>query len=177
LNSMTVSFVLVRLAAVFLFVRGVQGLSSFSYLLTGDAQLATFAIVTLIFGVFLPAGIAIVMWRHPEKVIGPQLAPAKPDSVVSAVQLLMIGISLLGLYSLVYGLVDLLRIEAEQMSLAQFAASMNLPNEAADTRTIGSRIAYSAQIALGVCLILGRNGLSWLLVKAKYGGILVPPTA
>ena len=174
---MTVSFVLVRLAAVFLFVRGVQGLASFSYLLTGDGQLAALAIVTLIFGVFLPAGISIVMWQHPEKVIGAQMVPAKSEGPISAIQILMIGISLLGLYSLVYGIVDLLRIEAEQMSLAHFASSMNLPNEAADTRTITNRVAYGAQIAIGLCLILGRNGLSWLLVKAKYGGIAVPPAA
>ena len=172
---MTVSFVLVRLAAAFLFVRGVQGLSSYSYLLTADKQFAAFAIVTLLFSVVLPIVIAIILWTHPEKVTGAQITTAKSEDAVNAGVSLMIGITLLGLYVFVYGVVDLFQIEASQMLRSQVAANLGLPNEAVDRQAIADRIMYMVQIALGLALILGRNGLSRLLMKAKYGGLAVSP--
>lgn len=172
---MTVSFVLVRLAAAFLFVRGVQGLSSYSYLLTADKQFAAFAIVTLMFSVVLPIVIAIILWAHPEKVTGAQITTAKSEDAVNAGVILMIGITLLGLYVFVYGVVDLFQIEASQMLRSQVAANLGLPNEAVDRQAIADRIMYLVQIALGLALILGRNGLSRLLMKARYGGLAVSP--
>lgn len=61
MNALTISFVLVRLAAVFLFVRAIQGLATFSFVLTGDSQIATFGAVTLTFMVLLPGAIAMVL--------------------------------------------------------------------------------------------------------------------
>ena len=177
MNAMTVSFVLVRLAAAFLFVRGVQGLSSYSYLLSVDRQLAAFAIVTLLFSVVLPIGIAIILWMHPEKVTGAQITTAKSEEAMSAGATLMIGITLLGLYVFVYGVVDLFQIEASQILRSQVAANLDLPNEAVDRQAIADRIMYLVQIVLGLALILGRNGLSRLLMKAKYGGLAIAPEA
>jgi len=172
---MTVSFVLVRLAAAFLFVRGVQGLASYSYLLTGDAQGSTFAVVTLVFGVVLPVGIALVLWLYPEKVTGAEVTRAKSEEAVSAGAILMIGITLLGLYVFIYGVVGLFRIEALQMAQSKMAENMDLPNEVIGSQAIANRVTYAVQIILGLCLILGRNGLSRILLKAKYGGLAVSP--
>jgi hypothetical protein len=173
MNAMTVSFVLVRLAAAFLFVRGVQGLSSYSYLLTGDAPAPNFAIVTLVFGVILPIGIAIVLWLHPEKVTGAQIVSAKADEAVSASAILMIGITLLGLYVFVYGVVDLFYIEAVRIAQSRATDEMNLPNDVMHAQAFAGRITNVVKIVLGVCLILGRNGLTRLFLKAKYGGLAV----
>lgn len=174
---MTVSFVLVRLAAAFLFVRGVQGLSSYSYLLTADKQLAAFAIVTLLFSVVLPIGIAIVLWMHPEKVTGAQVTTMKTDDPMSAEVILMIGITLLGLYVFVYGVVDLFQTEASQMLRSKVAANLDLPNEVVGRQAIADRVMYIVQVTLGLALIFGRNGLSRLLMKARYGGLAVSPEA
>jgi hypothetical protein len=175
MNAMTVGFVLVRLAAAFLFVRGVQGLSSYSFLLTGDAPVQNFAVVTLVFGVLLPVAVAIILWLYPEKVTGAQVISAKSEEAVSAGAILMVGITLLGLYVFVYGVVDLFHVEALQMARSNKATVMNLPNEVTDSQAIASRVTYAAQIVLGLCLILGRNGLARLLLKAKYGGLAVSP--
>jgi len=177
MNAMTVSFVLVRLAAAFLFVRGVQGLASYSYLLTADKQLAAFAIVTLLFSVVLPIGIAIILWMHPEKVTGAQVTTTKSDDPMSAEAILMIGITLLGLYVFVYGVVDLFQTEAFQMLRSKVAANLDLPNEVVGRQAIADRVMYIVQIALGLALIFGRNGLSRLLMKARYGGLAVSPEA
>ncbi len=174
MNAMTVSFVLVRLAAVFLFVRGVQGLSSFSYLLTGEAEIATFAVVTLVFGVFLPAGIAVHLWLHPEKVTGAQVAGSRGTEPLTAGQILTVGITLLGLYAFIYGLVDLFSAEADYALQRYMAATANLPDEVMRKQVLVSRVTYGVQIAVGVCLIMGRDGLSRLFLKAKYGGVAVP---
>ena len=175
MNAMTVSFVLVRLAAAFLFVRGIQGLTAYSYLLTGDSPAPSFAIVTLVFGVMLPIGIAIILWLHPEKVTGAQIVSAKSEEALSASAILMIGITLLGLYVVVYGVVDLFHFEAMQYVQSKATDEMNLPNEAMNAQAVASRVANFVKILLGVCLILGRNGLTRLFLKAKYGGLAVTP--
>ena len=69
---MTIGFVLVRLAAIFLFVYAIQGLPAFSYLLGDSREMVNFGAVALIVSVMLPVGIAAVLWQHPEKVIGAQ---------------------------------------------------------------------------------------------------------
>ena len=174
MNSMTISFVLVRLAAVFLFVRAVQGLSTFSYMLSGDEKVATFAVITIVFMVILPAAVAIVLWIHPEKVTGAQASVGKSDGPISAQQILMIGVSLLGLYLIVYGVVDLFRIEANQVlqqQLAGDAGEAGMQDEVQRRAMIISRFGYGIQLAMGVLLILGRSGLSRLLLKAKYGAL------
>ncbi len=166
--------ILVSIAAAFLFVRGVQGLSSYSYLLTADRQFAAFAVVTLLFSVVLPIGISIVLWLHPEKVTGAQNTTAKSEFPISAGTILMIGLTLLGLFVFVYGVVDLFQTEASRLLRSRAAANLDLPNEVIDTQSTVDRIMYIVQIALGLSLILGRNGLSRLLLKAKYGGLAVP---
>jgi hypothetical protein len=175
MNAMTVSFVLVRLAAAFLFVRGIQGLSAYSYLLTGDAPAPNFALLTLVFGVMLPIGVAIVLWLHPEKVTGAQVINTKSDEALSASAILMIGITLLGLYVVVYGIVDLFYVEAMRIAQSRATDEMNLPNEAMNAQAIASRVTNIVKIVLGVCLILGRNGLTRLFLKAKYGGLAITP--
>ena len=175
MNALTISFVLVRLAAVFLFVRAVQGLSTFSYMLTGDAKIATFAVVTVVFMVILPAAVAIILWIHPEKVTGAQQTDGKQEGSISAEQILMIGVSLLGVYLAIYGVVDLFRIEANQVLQQQLVEQSNWPNEAHSRAIIIERVGYGIQIAVGTLLILGRSGLSRLLLKAKYGGLPKTP--
>jgi len=175
MNAMTVSFVLVRLAAAFLFVRGIQGLSAYSYLLTGDAPAPNFAVLTLVFGVMLPIGIAIILWLHPEKVTGAQIVSTKSEEALSASAILMIGITLLGLYVFVYGVVDLFSSEAMRIAQSRVTDEMNLPNEAMNAQATADRVTNVAKIVLGVCLILGRNGLTRLFLKAKYGGLAITP--
>ena len=171
MNAMTISFVLVRLAAIFLFVRAVQGLSTFSYMLSGDERVATFAVITVVFMVILPAAVAIVLWIHPEKVTGAQASDGKSEGPISAQQILMIGVSLLGLYLIVYGVVDLFRIEANQVLQQQLLGDTELHDEAQRRAIVLSRIGYGIQLAMGVLLVLGRSGLSRLLLKAKYGAL------
>jgi len=173
MNAMTVSFVLVRLAAAFLFVRGVEQLASYSYLLAWDSQAPGFALMTLVFGVFMPIGIAIILWLYPEKVTGAQIVSTKNEEAVSSSAVLMIGITLLGLYVFVYGVVDLFRIETLQMLQSGMATNLDLPNEVMNSQAIANRVTYAVKIVLGLCLILGRSGLTRMFLKAKYGGLAV----
>ncbi len=170
LNTLTISFVLVRLVAVLLFVRALQGLSSVSSLLASVSATPTLILSTLTFGVALPIGIALTLWSHPEKLIGAQPSNAQAAEPISASQLLTVGISLLGLFALVYGIVDMFRIETAQFLLHRFAQNANLPNEAVSFAVIVSRATYAVQIIVGLALVLARNGLSDLLLRVKYAG-------
>jgi len=171
MNALTISFVLVRLAAVFLFVRAIQGLATFSFVLTGDSQIATFGAVTLTFMVLLPGTIALVLWIYPEKVTGAQQTSAKSEGSISAEQILMLGISLIGIYMAVYGIVELVQIETAHGLQWHLADEAGLPHERLDDGLIAKRAASFAQVFMAFGLLLGRRGLSKLLIKAKYAGV------
>ena len=171
MSPITISFVLVRLAAIFLFVRGVQGLSIYSFYISDYSTLPTFGLVTLVFSVVLPIGVAFLLWQHPEKVTGAQVVDPKLHGPVSADQLLMIGVTLFGMYLLVYGALDLVRVESLVAAREQAAIVAGLPSERSEPQVRASRLIYAAQILIGTCMVIGRRRMSDLLLKAKYGAV------
>jgi hypothetical protein len=130
-------------------------------------------VLTIVFGVLVPLSVAIILWLYPEKVAGAQVVGEGPEEALTASAIMMIGISLLGLYVAIYGVVDLVYFETLKIAQAKMAVDMDLPNEALGMQAIARRATYAVKILLGVCLILGRNGLTRLLLKAKYGGLAI----
>jgi len=176
MSAMTISFVLVRLAATFLFVRGIQGLTAFSYLLSAEEPIDGYGAFTLVFGVILPIAIAMVLWTWPEKIAGAQTMSARNvgADTVTADQVMMIGLSMLGLYVLVYGVVDLFAVESAHIVGRRHQAPGGLPDLQEARQMFASRVRYAAQIVLGLALLLGRNGISVLLTQARYAGVARP---
>lgn len=171
MSAMTISFVLVRLAATFLFVRGIQGLAAFGYLLTSELPVSGYGAFTLVFGVLLPTGIAMVLWTWPEKITGAEQKHPGTADAVTAEQVLAIGLSLLGLYVLVYGVADLIAGESAHLFARRHAPQELLPDLQEVQQTVASRVRYVSQILLGLALLACRNGVSSLLLRARYAGV------
>ena len=157
--------VLVRLFSIYLAITAIQTLSYvlpalFNFSVQGDVLqlLGSSSIWLLLTNQLLPAICAVWLWRNADRVV----PDGSPNSIVSlnAEEIMVIGVSLLGLYLLIFGIISLARVEL----------ALTGP-ETLDARArISQRIQYMAEIAISVPLLLGRNRLSQLLMKAKYAG-------
>jgi len=157
--------VLVRLFAIYLAITAVQTLSYvlpalFDFGAQGGILelLGSISIWLLLTNQLLPAICAVWLWRNADRVI-PDGSPTNNVSL-NAEEIMVIGVSLLGLYLLIFGIISLARVE---LALA------GLETLDAPART-SQRIQYIAEVAISIPLLLGRNRLSELLMKAKHAG-------
>lgn len=157
--------VLVRLFSIYLAITAIQTLSYvlpalFNFSIQGSVWelLGSISTWLLLTNQLLPAICAVWLWRNADRVV----PVGKPDSnaSLSAEETMTIGVSLLGLYLLVFGGISLARVEL---------AFSGLETHDAGARH-SQRIEYIAEIAVSAFLLLGRNRLSQLLMKAKYMG-------
>ena len=157
--------VLVRLFSIYLAITAIQTLSYvlpalFEFSVRGNVfeLFGSITIWLLLTNQLLPAICAVFLWRNADRVV----PVGKPNSNVSitAEEIMVIGVSLLGLYLLIFGTISLARVELALTGL-----------ETLDVRArISQRIQYMVEIAISVPLLLGRNRLAELLIKAKYAG-------
>lgn len=157
--------VLVRLFSIYLAITAIQTLSYvlpalFNFSIRGDVLelLGSITVWLLLTNQLLPAICAVLLWRNADWVV----PVGRPDSNVSitAEEIMIIGVSLLGLYLLIFGIISLAQVELALTEL-----------ETLDVRAKTSqRIQYIAEIAISVPLLLGRNRLAQLLMKAKFAG-------
>ena len=167
---MRLDAVLVKLAAVFIAVWALRNLADYAYFFVGGDSLAPFYFgVALILA--LPVFVAFVLWKFPNLVIG-SFAPLNqetPGKAITADELLLIGVSLLGLYTLVFGIIDLLFFEAirfGERAMAR-AADYEIP---LTPQTISGRITNVVQILFGVGLLAGRHGIASFIRRARTAG-------
>lgn len=161
-----IGVVLVRLFCIYLAIAAVQSLSYVVPSLVqygyqgGDVQdlLTSISLWLMITSVLLPAICAFWLWRNSDFVI-PQDAVDDPSSATAS-EIMLIGVSLLGLYLLVWGLISLVRVELA------FAGSAHVETAAG----MSQRFSHLAEIVIAVGLLLGRRRLSALLLRAKYAG-------
>jgi len=161
-----IGVVLVRLFCVYLAITAVQSLS---YVLPSFFQFGSRggSVLQLLFSVsmwltftaiLLPGICAIWLWRNADYVVPSGM---KDDRTVSSSKdIMLIGVSLLGLYLLIWGVITLVRVEAGQAGI----------DNAESHASMAQRAPYLAQIIISIPLLLGRRRLSELLLKAKYAG-------
>jgi hypothetical protein len=157
--------VLVRLFAIYLAITAIQTLSYvlpalFDFSAQGGVLelLGSISIWLLLTNQLLPAICAVWLWRNADRVV-PDGSPTSNVSL-NAEEIMVIGISLLGLYLLISGIISLARVELALTG-----------QETLDARArFSQRIQYMAEVAISIPLLLGRNRLSKLLMKAKYAG-------
>ncbi|MDJ0917944.1 MAG: hypothetical protein QNJ05_09280 [Woeseiaceae bacterium] len=166
MNAQTVGIVLVRLFSIYLVITALQSLSYtlpalFNFGAGSVSAIAILGSVTLWLGIStiaIPALCAWWLWRNAERVL-PEGATG--DLVNSnASDMMLVGVSLLGLYLLTWGVINFVRIEAGMAMTERF------PKDSA----LLQRIPYIAQIIIAIPMLLSRHRLTELLVKAKYAG-------
>ena len=161
-----IGVVLVRLFCIYLAIGAVQSLSyvvpsfvQYGYQ-GGDIQdlLTSASLWLTITGILLPAICAFWLWRNSDFVIPENTVDDRSSATAS--EIMLIGVSLLGLYLLVWGLISLVRVESA------FAGSGHVDSAA----KMSQRLSHLAEIVTAVLLLFGRRRLSTLLLKVKYAG-------
>ncbi len=161
-----IGVVLVRLFCIYLAITAVQ---SMSYVVPGFVQfgyhggdvpelLTSPSFWLTITSILLPAICAFWLWRNSEFVIPEDMVHDR--STATASEIMLIGVSLLGLYLLVWGLISLVRIESVFAGPAPVDAAARM----------SQRLSHVAEIVVAVVLLLGRRRLSALLLRARYAG-------
>ena len=80
----------------------------------------------------------------------------------------VLGVSLIGLYALVFGVIDLLFVESLRFAERGFAESSNLPDYGASPQSIVGRVTNITQILIGLALILGRRRIAGFLRNVRH---------
>lgn len=163
MSGHNIGIVLVRLFSIYLAVTALQSLfvylpSMFQPMISVSEWILSIQFWLSAIGVIIPAGCAFVVWRYAD-ILVPEQAFAE-EHHVSSTQLMLIGVSLLGLYFFVWGLITLVRVESS------LAASGPL-----DSGTKwAQRLPYATQILVAVPMLVGRRRLAELLLKIKSAG-------
>ena len=164
--------VLTKLAAVFIAVLALRDLSQFVFFYAGSTAAPAPLLFALGLQFLIPIAIAMLLWRFPNLVVGSMAnstanASAGSDSDGT---MLLIGVSLLGLYTLVFGVVDFVYFEAHRYAQRELAEAANMDFYGDSPDNVAGRIANLCQIALGVVLVFGRRRLSNFLLRIRSAG-------
>lgn len=165
MTARNIGVVLIRLFCIYLMITALQSLSyvvpslfefgSRSGVLELLASISLWLTVTTI---LLPAVCAFWLWRNTDHVLPREMVEEQLSAKAS--EIMLIGVSLLGLYLLVWGVINLVRVEASMAGVDSIAAYAK----------ISQRVPYIAQILIAIPLLMGRRRLSEFLLKAKFAG-------
>lgn len=172
---MTVSgsgIVLCRLAAVFLFVRGVEHIGYALPMAVSPATSTWQALVSGTFAVAAPVVAAVLVWRLAPTIgsFGGDNSDPALASTSSDAKLIVIGTFLVGLYALLFGIVNAVSVEVGLWAQDALNETTRFPTDSAWLRSLPSRVPYLIQIVLGIILMLGRNGFVSVVSRARYAG-------
>ena len=168
MKTNVIASTLCKIAAVYLFMTSAQGVSLISlkaFMITGDA--GDFALGLLI--TVVPSAVAgIFLWKFSDRIgqVSDQPETAELSANLTTDDLLAVGIFLVGLYAVLFGLVDIIGVEGADW------LARSMPDRETDyqshalIRNWTRRAGYLLQIFLGVGLIYGR--LSLVALSHKF---------
>lgn len=169
MKTNVIASTLCKIAAVYLFITAAHGVSLISvkaYMITGD--LADLALGLLIM-VVPPVVAGVFLWKFSDRIgqVSDQPEPAKLSANLTTDDLLAVGVFLVGLYAVLFGLVDAIGVEGADW------VARSIPDSEADYqshalfRNWARRAGYLLQIFLGVGLIYSRFSLVALSHKFR----------
>lgn len=166
---MRTDVVLVKLGAALIVVTAVGNFQTYLSLILGKPWWVPTALIALLFAVLVPVVIAVAFWKFPNTVLGSIAADSESQKGQgnNANELLLIGVSLIGLYTLVFGVVDLVHTETMRVTFARHLRMMNMPETTLSPDADAQRYAGLARCVLGLVLIVGRHKISGILHGQK----------
>ena len=113
----------------------------------------------------IPLAIAFVLWRLPSTVLG-ELPPAeKTPDTFDFDALMFVGVSLIGLYVLVTGILEIATALSNHAAASDYASREGVREQIHHRYFMGI-----VQTVLGIGLILGRRGIAQLMSRARRAG-------
>ena len=166
---MRTDVVLVKLGAALIVVTAVGNFQTYLSLILGKPWWVPTALIALLFAVLLPVVIAFIFWKFPNTVVGSLGADSdsQEGQGIKPNEFLLIGVSLIGLYTLVFGVVDLVHTETLRVTFVRHLRMMNMPETTVSSDADAQRYAGLARCILGVVLIAGRHKIAGILHRQK----------
>ena len=166
---MRTDVVLVKLGAALIVVTAVGNFQTYLSLILGNHWWVPTALIALLFAVALPVLIAYAFWKFPNTVVGVLEADARTEKSqgITPNELMLIGVSLIGLYTLVFGLVDLVHTETMRVTFVRHLRMMNMPATTISPDADAQRYAGIVRVVLGSLLIAGRHNIAGILQGRK----------
>ena len=166
---MRTDVVLVKLGAVLIVVTAVGNFQTYLSLIMGEPWWVPTALLALLFAVALPVAIAFAFWKFPNTVVGALEAKSDMETsqVVTPGELLLIGVSLIGLYTLVFGLIDLVHTETLRATFLRHLRMTNQSEMNISFEADAERYAGLARVLIGFVLIAGRHKIAGMLHGRK----------
>lgn len=158
--------VLVRLFCVYLAITAVQSLTyiipstvEFGYR-GGDLQELLTSPTTwlMLTSILLPAICAVWLWRNADFVLPGETVDDGPSLQTS--EIMLIGVSLLGLYLFISALIDLVRVETAVAAVNRLDAATGM----------SQRLPYIVQLVIALALLTGRGRIAALLSNTSHMG-------
>jgi hypothetical protein len=171
-----IDLVLVKLGAIFIIVYALQNLANYMTFIMGGGEYMLTAVFEFFLIFAIPALISWALWRFPRSIVG-SLYSGNDKALESSEDtghILLVGISLLGVYTLVFGIIDLVFFEAHRFAeyrLSDYADYLDYPIL---PQTVAGRITNIVQIVVGIVLIYGRNGIATFLRQVRKAGVKTP---
>lgn len=160
-----VDVVLVKLCAVIIVVITMQSLTGFVAFYVNTPEANFIAVTAFFLNFVLPVLLAAALWFFPATIIG-STSNASNDTT-SGPDWVLLSVTLIGLYVLVFGVVDLGYYEsfrvAEQQALDPDRLGIYTPS----SETIAGRITNIIQIIIGLMLLAGKRRIAHLIRAAK----------
>jgi hypothetical protein len=172
MSERRIDVVVVKIGAVIIVMFALQHLSSnLSWMATmSEWPAAVFAVIGLSF--FLPVFMASVLWFFPATIVGAlsQFKESTETPVYSPELILMIGVSLIGLFVVVSGLLDIIYWE----SLWQIIKQREALGNPVTPQTLASRFTNFARLLLGFGLLFGRRTIADWIYGIRFAGRRAP---
>jgi len=168
---MRTDIAIVKLGAALIVVTALGNFQHYVAIILGKPWWISTAIIALSFAVIVPLLIALVFWKFPNTVVGSLYKNDKGDEdhIVADDGIYLVGVTLLGLYTLVFGIVELTHNEALRYAYGRYLENMNMPLSVSPDAD-ASRIAGIVRVMIGIVLIIGRKGIVRLLKRVRTAG-------
>ena len=172
MSEKRIDVVVVKIGAVIIVMLALQHLSSYlSWMaVTSEWPAAVFAVIALSF--FLPVMMAAILWFFPTTIVGAlsQIEEPAESPVYSPQLILMIGISLIGLFVLISGLLDIIFWE----STWQIVQQSESRNDPVSPQRLASRVTNFARLLFGFGLLFGRRAIADWIYGIRFAGRRAP---
>ena len=171
----TVGVVLCRLVAIMLFINAAENIAYSAVQFFQSPAGIVPGLIAISLTIFAPVVTGVVLWIYAERICRINSSSSEPQlsSSLHAVDLIVIGTTLIGLYAVLFGVVSAVRIETGFWAQGQLNPNTYFPYDTTAHRVL-LRAPYITQIVLGGLLIVGRRSLAKLLQKARYVGTGAP---
>ena len=160
-----IGVILIRLGAVFLVARSLQSLTFIPLSLFSNGQFQWQGLIAMVPMVGVPVLVAILLWQLPSTILG-KLPPAEQtDDRIDYDALMFVGVSLIGLYVLVFGLLELSLAVYSHAMLTEYGSRPGIHEQIYHRYFSGI-----VQTGFGIALVLGRRGITRLMSRARRAG-------